>query len=146
LYSYIADGSPFGGNLFINDTGDQLDVMGTLYLQKLSLGNIDIFSGLIVLDDNGNITTSGIVRAAQVETDKLTMGGSVGTATIKVETTSILIPNSQVTEDSKIFTSPTTPTGGQSLIIISKVAGESFLVEIENPYDEDITFDYWIIN
>ena len=84
--------------------------------------------------------------------DKLTVttlaikGDATGQSTIKTGETRIVIPSSVVSENSRVFTSPVTPTGGQMLIIGEKTAGESFGVYVESPAKADITFDWWIIN
>lgn len=57
----------------------------------------------------------------------------------------VIINNTKVKPTSKIFITPTTKTGGQSLIVEEKLNG-SFKVSIENTNDSDITFDYWVVD
>ena len=73
-------------------------------------------------------------------------GDATGTAAIKAGETEVVILSSVVTQDSRVFTSPVTPTGGNMLIIGEKIPGQSFEVYIEGTTESDTIFDYWIVN
>jgi len=72
---------------------------------------------------------------------------SVGTAILPSGDHSVEIETTAVTEDSLIFVTPTSPTGGSTLYVSEKQAGESFTVSLEKEYEErDVKFNWWVIN
>jgi len=58
----IAGSLNVDGTLVIADSSIN-SLSGTLYLQNLGLGGVDVFGGKIVMDTNGNITTTGTISA-----------------------------------------------------------------------------------
>ncbi|MFW6143904.1 MAG: hypothetical protein ACOC4Z_03245 [Patescibacteria group bacterium] len=71
---------------------------------------------------------------------------SIGSSNIESDKTSALIRTKKVTENSKVFVTPTTPTDNQQLYISQKVAGKYFVVSVEEKTKEEIKFNWWIIN
>jgi len=71
---------------------------------------------------------------------------SIGTAKIDAGQTEVVIETTAVTADSKVFVTATTSTGGQTLIVSVKKAGESFTVKLDSPLTTDVKFDWFIIN
>ncbi len=138
------------------ENGSEINVMGTLYLQKSALAEkLDIFNGKVTVDASGNIKTVGEVAAAAVTTNKLTISNTsvatpsasvsptIGTATIPAGQTSITISSDQLDSDSKVFVTPNKPV----LISVStkNVTAKTFTVELATPQSADITFDWWIV-
>ena len=120
---------------------------GNLYLQSLGLGGIDILNGKITIDTKGNIEVAGTITASKINIDtKDKESASIGSGVIAASQTSVAISSTSATENSKIFVTATTPTGKQSLFVSKKTAGVGFVVAIEQSYNEDITFDWWVVN
>ena len=121
----------------------------SLYLQKELAGNVNLFNGKVVIEPNGNMTVNGTISAEKVVADEFSVKGSstlVGSAVITAGQTEIIINNTDVKANSKIFVTATSSTNGQSLIVLEKTAGTSFKVGIDLPYYTDISFDWWILN
>jgi hypothetical protein len=119
-----------------------------LYIQKESAGNVDIFNGKVVIEPNGNLNVEGTVTAKTVETQNLRIDPStemVGNAAIASGEKSVIIANTNVKSNSKIFVTPTSSTGGQALIVTEKKDGESFTISVDNIQTQEITFDWWIV-
>ena len=136
-----------------NPSTDQKDAqlcsMQTLHLQKNLAGNVDLFDGAIVLEPDGSVNIEGTLAADKVEAGSYAIKETselVGSSTLAAGDTEIVIENTNVQEDSKVFITPTTSTGGQTLIVSQKTEGESFTVSIETAIENDITFDWWILD
>lgn len=144
------------GDISVNGTltiaeGNKIDAIGTLFFQSNPLASlIDFFNGAVMISSNGNITTTGEVKAAKVTVDKLkiTDNGSdsgVGSAVIPAGETEIPIYTSSITPDSKVFITLTSDTD-QTISVSEKVEGSGFAVSIKNAEEAPITFDWFIIN
>ncbi len=72
--------------------------------------------------------------------------GSAGLVTLKAYQTQVRVNNDNVTEDSLIFITPVGSTGGQQVYLKNQVAGQHFTVEIENVVNQDIRFNFLIVN
>ena len=70
---------------------------------------------------------------------------TIGTDKIIAGTKETVISNINAKQNSKIFVTATSSTGGATLIVADKTDGQ-FKVKIENDYQDDITFDYWIVD
>lgn len=135
------------GDNAINALGD------TLKLQS-AYGNkgVDFMDGKIVMTPEGNVKIAGELEAEKVSTHKVQMLGAdennpvstVGEGIIPPYTLSVEIRNTQFNSTDKVFLTPTTPLGNQSLVIDKKEPG-MFRVTLNNPYPTEIRFDYWIV-
>lgn len=135
-----------GGKTTVNDLG----ITGTVSAGLLSLDGLNssinslsdikfnLPSGKVVIDQNGNLN----VQKLNIDEEKSSIGGG----TIPNGSTTVFVNSAAVTSKSRIFVTPTSETGGQSLIVKSKTAGKGFTVIIEKNYTSNITFDWWIIN
>ena len=152
------------------ENGSEINVIGTLYLQKSSLADkLDIFNGRVTIDNEGNIKTVGEVVAASIVTNKLTISNipvtasasaavsgiatdsasprnddsTIGTGKILAGQRNLVISSNQVGTSSKIFISANKPV---LIAIISKnIEAKNFTVELADVQLEDITFDWWIV-
>lgn len=89
------------------------------------------------------------INSEQLTTDRLKIreeGEMVGEETIPAGETELVIENAEVTENSRIFVTPTTSTGGQALFVSEKKVGESFTISIDKELETDIIFNFWVIN
>lgn len=117
-----------------------------------SLGNVDIFNSLLVFTPDGGIISQSDVQANHVKAQEVIILGaqdsqedaSVGSASVTAGSTTTTVTNTLVKTMSKIFLTPTSATGGQSLVLENKIDG-AFTVSIDHAHTSDITFDYWIV-
>jgi len=129
------------GMIQIDPTENSIDAVGTLKIQPLALGNIEIMGGLVEID------TEGKVLAAEIEIGKLTVSDeTTGQAIIPAGETEVEIASTAISENSKVFTSLRKVSGNQALIVDEITGGEGFRVLIEVPYFDDILFDWWIVD
>ena len=77
-------------------------------------------------------------------TTTATSSTSVATATIEAGDTEITISNTNVTQDTYIYLTPTSNTSNQTLFIKSKEKGK-FTIAIPQAVNHNITFNYWLI-
>jgi len=127
--------------------GSSINTVGDLNLQNNQLGGINILSGKVLIDTRGNIKTEGEIIAKKVNIDTTASNAaSLGSGTLPAGQTSVTISTTTVTEKSKILVTPTTKTGNQVLVVINKSIGSGFTVEIDQAYDKDIAFDWWIVD
>ncbi len=140
------------------ENGSEINVVGTLFLQKSSLAeSLDIFGGKVTVDKDGNVKTSGEVAAASISTNKLTIANSpiasssasisptIGSAKIPADQSGVVVNTSQVTNTSKIFVTPRTKIGSQALVVDSITPGENFTVSLDHAIGTDVDFDWWIV-
>jgi hypothetical protein len=121
----------------------------TLYIQKSLTGNIDLFNGAIVIEPNGHITINGVVDAEVIIADEYVVKAAsqtTGSAILPQGSNEIVIETTSPQENSKIFVTPTSSTGGNTLYIKGKINGVSFTVAIDAYASNDINFDWWILN
>jgi len=127
--------------------GASINTVGDLNLQNNQLGGINILSGKVTIDTQGNIKTAGEVIAKKINIDTSASNSpSLGSGTLLAGETSITISTTAVTNKSKIFVTATSKTGGQELAVTKKAEGTGFTVEIETQYIKDIRFDWFIID
>src|SRR3989344_6259365 len=134
--------------------GASINSVGDLNLQNNQLGGINILAGKVTIDTSGNIKTEGELTAKKVNIQNVDHeSASIGSSVIKAGDTSVTISTTAVTDKSKILVTPTTKTGNQVLVVSNKSAGtgsppikSGFTIIIEQPYDRDIKFDWWIVD
>jgi len=150
------------GHLIVDGTldienGNEVNVLGTLFLQKSSLAQgLDIFSGKVTIDKDGNLKTEGKVTASEIKTNKLTisnnsiasssatLSASIGKATLPSGETKVTVQTADVVESSKVFITPTTQTD-KVLSVTNIESGKSFDVSILSPTTVDINFNWWVV-
>ncbi|MDD2823524.1 MAG: MerR family DNA-binding transcriptional regulator [Candidatus Daviesbacteria bacterium] len=146
----VAGDFSIDGTMSIN--GDSINSIGTLYLQNAPLAkDIDIFNGGIRLDHLGKITATQI-EAKIISTEKIVLGtlteenNTIGSAIIPTGSIEIPVFTNAVTDSSKIFLTPTTKTGEQTLIMSGIVSNTGFVVSLEKPHTSDIHFDWFVVD
>ncbi len=65
---------------------------------------------------------------------------------IKAGDTKITVESKAVKDHSKIFITSKGSTKGQSLYVSSKDEGKSFEVSIDDSLENDLKFDWWVVN
>jgi hypothetical protein len=151
--TFLAD-TNIAGNLTVDGTmtitGDSINSLGTLYIQSSPLAEfVDIFNGLVTIDKTGKVV------AVEIVTDVLTITATkkdssendptIGSGKIETGELEVAVFTNRVTSNSKIFVQPRSKTGGQPLNVIDIVESAGFVVTVEKPFEEDITFDWWVI-
>jgi len=129
-------------------TGDSLNSIGTLYLQDNPLADkLDLFNGVVQIDKKGNITAQGELTTTKVKVNsKDFASSSIGSGQILASDTQALIQTAAVTNSSKIFITPTTSTGSQTIIVSQKLPGQGFIVSLDHTYSQDVKFDWFIVD
>ena len=129
------------------DGGASINSIGDLNLQSNQLGGINILAGKVTIDTSGNIKTEGEITVKKVNIDTTQLSSaSLGSATLSAGDTSVVVSTTAVTGRSRILVTPTTKTGNQVLVVSNKSSGNGFTITIEQPYDRDIKFDWWIVD
>ena len=130
-------------------------------------GDIEAYGGKIRMTAKGDIEVTGKIKAEIVAAKKFAVLGlateikeSTNSATISAQLTptqssigqsmlpsgetEIVIENTNIDKNSKIFITPTTSTEGQTLVVAEKSTGR-VKITIDHEITRDITFDYWIV-
>ncbi|KKQ66683.1 MAG: N-acetylmuramoyl-L-alanine amidase, partial [Candidatus Daviesbacteria bacterium GW2011_GWA2_38_24] len=118
--------------------------MDTLFLQSSPLSSlVDLFNGSVIIDKDGNIKTKGVLSVQKVEVSN----ESAGTGTIEKGKIQVTISTQLLTENSKIIITPKKPIGiAVTDQVIEDTGLKNFTVEISEPLDEDLKFDWWIVD
>lgn len=155
---------------------NSVNVLGDdLYIQPLRQGGISFLSGIIRIDNNGNLSVGGeasfekdifvkgdvvasgsarfgklnfnlVGEAKAVSENQAIASGSAGTAILRANTQELTIINLEVTEKSLIYITPTADTNGSIIFLSRKKDQESFTVGINKSIIQDIPFNWIIIN
>ena len=129
------------------DGGATINSVGDLSLQNNGLGGINILAGKVTIDTKGNINSQGEITVKKINIDTTPLSGtSLGSGTLLAGESSVTISTTAVTGRSRILVTPTTKTGNQVLVVSNKSSGSGFTISIEQPYNRDIKFDWWIVD
>ena len=82
--------------------------------------------------------------APRIDTEK-DKDNIVGSATIPAQSIEYRVENSLVEENSKIFVSFTSDTGGRTWHISEKAPGHGFTIRLSDVTPEELDLDYWIV-
>jgi hypothetical protein len=107
-----------------------------LQLTQTESGDIEILGGNIIFKGDGTLA----IRKLEMEEDY-----TAGTGTILGTQTQVKIETEAVTENSKILLTPKTKTKNSQLYTTDIIEGDSFYVNIEDAIEQDITFDWFIV-
>lgn len=150
----------------INTLGDDLNI------QSMKQGAINFLGGLIKFDTDGtakfaedvsfqkNINVAGVMTARTVSSTELQLGqgetvvvsdtevtatAAAGLVILKKGTDHVTIDNQLIKDSSFVFITPKTRSI-QQLFLKDQVEGESFTVGVDSKADEDVKFNYLIVN
>jgi len=152
LSDMTVGGSLTVGLITIDDMNASINSMGdTLKIQNQSLADIEFLGGKIIMTKTGDVeiygslAVEGTVTATAVEAGEFKVLGasSAGSSMIEVGETAVTVPAVSAAQSSRILLTPTTLTD-QVLTVTAKSAGE-FRVEIAEPAETDIKFDWFIV-
>ena len=135
---------------------------------QLNNGNLQVVnssgSGVLTLDQNGNLTASGAATFDKLNLDttkavlalsntEMVATGSAGTAQITANQNQVTIDDPLVTANSLIYITSVGQTNGASLSLLNQVANDpaknvkgSFTVGISFPVSNNVKFNFLIIN
>jgi hypothetical protein len=129
---------------------------GDLKLQNEGFGGIDILTGKIKIDINGNINILNSLTAKEVNTGKLNitnnadtaaLSASAGIGTMVKDTDTLIIKTTAVTKDSLIYV---TFSGDYRPAIRywidNKTVSKSFTVKLDAEVANDVKLNWWIVN
>ncbi|PID52575.1 MAG: hypothetical protein CR972_01315 [Candidatus Moraniibacteriota bacterium] len=132
------------------DAGLQiLDLLGATDLVTLeTLLAIDPEALLYATD--GNLTLDGVFAAQKLETEKIVITGeeedaTVGLAKIEKDTKKVFVETTAANDDSRIFVTAQGDVVAQPLSVTKIKEDEGFYVGIAEAVDEDIKFDWMIV-
>jgi len=114
--------------------------MNTSKVLKLTLnaeGNIELLGGEVLLAGDGTLSIKKL---------RVTEDYSIGSSKILAGQNTVVINTEAVTEKSKFFINPTSDSNNQVLYVSDIKVGESFTVNIKEPLEKDITFDWFIVD
>lgn len=147
------------------DANQQADLLGHIQgrLDSLESENeslINFFLAinpdtLVYVDESGDLSLNGLLSAREisaeiVEVEKISIvstdfAQSLGAATIVAGEMEVFIENMSVEEGDKVFITPNTPMK-QSIAATEVRAGEGFVVSMVDSLDNDVSFDWFIVN
>ncbi len=150
-------------------TGNSIDTVGEdLSIQSLRQGKLDLMSGAVVIDTTGKIafnedavfnkdvTVKGVLSAQSVSLSKggylelsateASSSATAGKSSIKAANTFRTIYNPEIKADSLIYITPTSRTTGATPFVSEQVSGSYFKVEIEQAIQNNLEFNFLIIN
>ncbi len=117
-----------------------------LEIQSNATAPIQFMAGKVVIDTDGNVIVKKEVTAKKYNVDTTNKeSASIGKGSIKVGETEVIIKSTSVTGNSNIFLTPTVETD-VPLAVVEKIAGNYFKVKIVKEAEEDISFNWWIVN
>ena len=121
---------------------NSINALQTLYLQSSPLAEfVDLFNGKVTIDSTGNLKAQSILVADfKVVSNKIT-----GQGVIKKGNKSVNLESPLVEENSRILITPTTETD-RVLAVTKKVKSSLFTVSAPGVVEEDLSFDWWMVN
>jgi len=132
------------GSLFAN-----LITASEIQTQKLTAAEINSDQVKIATDSAQTIIADPGFAALATSSANLTSNATAGTASLPAGKTEIVINNNKITSNSMVYITPVGSTKNQVPYIKAKVisASESyFTIALDNPLDQDIEINWWIIN
>ncbi|MBU1151359.1 hypothetical protein KJ632_00855, partial [Patescibacteria group bacterium] len=154
--------------------GSQINTLTSpLSLQSLAMAPVEIMAGKFKIETNGDVTinanlyVAGKIKSPEAEFDKLTTGNLViansiatqsavingneinsnamiGTATVPVDISEIIINNQNILDNTLIYVTPTSETQNNVLYVKNKELGK-FVVGFVNPLNIEVTFNWWVV-
>ncbi len=114
-------------------------------------------AAILAINSIGNVVASGsgtfnklnlsfAAPAYAISDTEVVATGSAGTAAIKQYSGELTIYDSQVTDKSLIYITPTGSSNNEVLYLLRQEAGLSFTVGIDRPATQDIKFNWIIVN
>jgi hypothetical protein len=153
--------SPLGdGNVTVNlaqyqpastESGHLARTFGQLIVA--GAGNMPV----VAFDSGGNATLSGSLMTSKLyiadaspvgatESGTLTGNETIGKATLRAYQTQVTISTTKVTSNSFIYLTPVTDPNNHVLYVVSKTPGVGFTIGINNSWNQNMDFNWWLVN
>jgi len=117
---------------------------GPLAFQTNALDKIEFEGGKIVMDEKGNIVTTGEVTASKFNVKSMDNSAtSAGNAAIPAGQTTVTVQTTALTNNSLIFVSA---VGDPVPVSAEKTGLDKFQIKIDNKSGTPIKVNWWIIN
>jgi hypothetical protein len=143
----------FDRKIVMTSNGD-IEIQGTLRAEKVEtkeivaqsavLGKVEIAtesSKLQISSDKQNSITND-----QTDITSTISQASLGKAVLKEGRRRVLVRTSALTENSSVFVTATSSTGGQSMYVEDIIPGRGFYAEVDEVVSEDLGFNWWVVN
>jgi hypothetical protein len=132
------------GVLSIHGDNGEINVLsGDLYLQRNSLGGINMLDGKIVIDTTGNMTVAGEITTKKINIDESIISEkSVGEATIPAGATQVEVYTTALTPKSHVFVTSDTPTEIGAVIEDT----QTIKILIKTKSLQNIKVNWWVVN
>jgi hypothetical protein len=153
--------SPLGsGNVTVNLAQYQPAASGSGQLAS-SFGQLIVAGAnnmpVVAFDSGGNATLSGGLMTSKLyiadaspagatQSGTLTGNETIGVATLPAYQTQVTISTTKVTSNSFIYLTPVTDPNNHVLYVVSKEPGVGFTVGINNSWNQNMDFNWWIVN
>jgi hypothetical protein len=134
------------GLLVINGLEAEIESLGeALILQPHALGDLEMMAGKVVVDTHGNLIVQGTITAEKIAVEEFKILGSesAGSAVLLAGETSVEVAAQTASDSAKILLTPTTLT--DRILVVTKKEPSKFKVEITEPEEKEINFDWFII-
>ena len=160
--------SPLGdGNITVNlahtqtvatDSGQMASPSGQL---ATSFGQLIVAGAnnmpVVAFDSGGNATLSGALMTSRLyiadgspagatQSGTLTGNETIGVATLLANQIQVSISTTKVTSNSFIYLTPVTNPENHVLYIVTKTPGVGFTVGISSSWNQNMDFNWWIVN
>lgn len=140
LSDTVINGKLNVGAMTFDNVDQSINAIGTLKIQSLALGNIELQGGLVTIDTTGNV----VVNTITAQKYKVA-GASAGTGILSAGTTEIVITTNMVSANSLIFVTPKQALA-YPMAVTEKVEGDHFTVSVSQGENIDIEFDWFIVD
>ncbi|RMH14771.1 MAG: hypothetical protein D6698_12310, partial [Gammaproteobacteria bacterium] len=152
----------FNGQILMTQQGN-IDIAGTLTAQKVIAKDIEsqtveaktaVLGKIHVATSSAQLSLIASASAtlrpertvlSEASASAITIDPSIGQASLPPRRGRIFVKNTSVTQNSKIFITPTTITD-KILSVTDIIEGQGFTVATKNASSQKIEFNYWIIN
>jgi hypothetical protein len=112
---------------------------------------------VVAFDAGGNATLSGGLTTSKLyiadastagatQSGALTGNETIGVGTLPANQTQVTISTTKVTGNSFIYLTPVTNPNNHVLYIVTKTPGVGFTVGISTSWNQDMDFNWWIVN
>ncbi len=129
--------------LFIGDRKLDMSEDGKLIID----GTVNILGDIVIDGDTeiaGDLKVGNVLTVNKLVVSNINLESS-GNSTLSAGKTKIFVPTPSLTSKSQVSITTTTLTGN-NFNVTEKVAGQGFTVEVVDPEDKDINFDWFVIN
>jgi uncharacterized coiled-coil protein SlyX len=155
--------NPLAGNLevfnrkIVMTTGGDIEIQGTLRAEKVEAKEVKAIEGQVekllvgrlqIATESAQmpIDTTSVEQPVAPSEEGSVNGPSIGKGVMKEGRRRVLVRTKAVTENSSVFVTATSSTGGQSLYVETIRPGLGFYAEVDEDLDQEVKFNWWVVN